>query len=167
MSTSPETDVNGKTAAALDATDRKVLSMIQAGFPLERSPYREIAERVGLTEEQALQRVQTLRKRGLLRRIGGVLNTKKLGLTGTLVALRVPTDRIEEVAAIVNECPNVTHNYLRDYEYNMWFTVTANSREEVTEAVAQIGRSTGIDDLLELPSIKTFKIGVKLNFENT
>ena len=110
--------------------------------------------------------MRSLRERGLIRRIGGVLSTRQLGLTGTLVALKVPSERIEEVAAIVNDCPNVTHNYLRDYEYNMWFTVTANSREQVLEVVAEIGRATGIDELLELPSLQTFKIGVKLNFEN-
>lgn len=163
MSIPAQTD-NNESVTPLEAMECRILAVIHAEFPLCRSPYRVIAERTGLAEGQVRKCISALRKRGYIRRIGGVLNTKKLGLTGTLVAMKVPSERIEEVAAIVNAVSNVTHNYLRDHEYNMWFTVTANSRGEVSRILAQIKDSTGIQEMLDLPSLRTFKIGVKLDF---
>ncbi len=154
-------DVN---AAVLDEKDRRVLQALQDEFPLCRSPYREIAERAGLSEEEALERVRRLRRRGVIRRIGGVLDSRKLGLTGTLVAMKVPPDRIEDVATTVNAIPNVTHNYLREHTYNMWFTLTAASPEDLAERIAKLKRDTGITEILNLPSLKTYKINVRLKF---
>ena len=167
MSPSAQASRDVENVTPLDETDRRLLTLIHSEFPLCRHPYREVARQAGLSEEQALERVRALRERGIIRRIGGVLNSGRLGLTGTLVALKVPADRIEEVAAAINAVPNVTHNYLRDHDYNMWFTVTAGSREELTHVVNHIRQSTGIGEMLDLPSLKTFKVGVKLDFNAT
>ena len=155
----------GEALTTLDETDRRILAIIQAEFPLCRRPYRDIARRAGMPVGDVLERVRNLRRRGIIRRIGGVLDSRRLGLVGTLVALRVPTDRIDEVAAIINALPNVTHNYLREHDYNMWFTVTAGSREEVAAIVERLRRETSIDDLLDLPSEQTYKINVRLDFD--
>jgi len=151
----------------LDDIDRRVLDVIQAAFPLCRSPYAELGRRVGLSAEAAMARVQSLRERGLIRRIGGVVNSRELGLVGTLVGMKVPPDRIDAVAAVVNAVPNVTHNYLREDDYDMWFTITAASRDDVTAILADIREKTGIEDVLDLPSLRTFKINVHLGFGAT
>ncbi len=164
MSISAEGSSDSVKPSALEEADNRILSALQIEFPLCRSPYREIAKRTGLSEQEALERVRALRQRGLVRRIGGVINSQKLGLTGTLVAMKVPPERIDEVADTINVLPNVTHNYLRDHAYNMWFTITANSPQELAEIVKQIQKSTGITDLLDLPSLKTYKINVRLDF---
>lgn len=148
----------------LDDVDRRVLDLIQAEFPLSPSPCVELGRRAGLSAEEAQERVASLRRRGLIRRIGGVINSRRLGLVGTLVGMKVPPDCVDEVAAIVNDLSNVTHNYLREDDYNMWFTVTAASRDEVTAILSDLRRRTGIEDILDLPSLRTFKINVQLRF---
>lgn len=115
-------------------------------------------------EREAQERVKALRKRGLIRRIGGVLNSRRLGLSGTLVAMKVPQGRLDEVANVVNALPSVTHNYLREHDYNMWFTVTAESPQRLAEIVAKLKRATGITEVLELPTLRTFKVNVCLEF---
>jgi len=162
---SPPHASSGHPAVALDQADRRILSLIQPGFPLCRSPYREIARRVGLGEDEVAARIRSLRERGIIRRIGGVLDSRRLGLVGTLVALRVPPGRIDEVAARINALPNVTHNYLREHHYNMWFTLTAASRDELDALLERVRRDTGLDDLLDLPSVQTYKINVRLDFD--
>ena len=142
--------------------DRRLLNLLQDGFPLCRSPYAELGRRAGLTEAEALSRVAALRRAGFIRRIGGVLDSRRLGMSGTLVAMKVPPERVEEVAAIINASPRVTHNYLREHEYNMWFTLSADSPGELADSLAEIRRATGIDELLDLPATKVFKINVKM-----
>ena len=164
MSVPAETDSSGESLSGLDEKDKRILGLIQSEFPLDRSPYREIAKRTGLSEEEVQDRVSALRRSGVIRRIGGVLNSRKLGLVGTLVAMKVPPDRIDDVADVVNALPNVTHNYLREHEYNMWFTVSATSPAELRKAVAYVKCATGIREVLSLPSLKTFKINVQLDF---
>jgi DNA-binding Lrp family transcriptional regulator len=117
-----------------------------------------------MSPDEALQRVRGLRQSGIIRRIGAVIDSRRLGLSGTLVAMKVPTEQIEDVAAIVNALPNVTHNYLRDHEYNMWFTVTAESPADLTQIIGRIRETTGIRDILDLRSVKTYKINVRLDF---
>jgi len=148
----------------LDETDRRILNAIQPAFPLCREPYAQIAEEVGGVAAEALARVRSLRERRVIRRIGGVLNARNLGLSTTLVAMNVPPERVEGVAAVVNALPNVTHNYLRDFDYNVWFTAAANSREELTELIERIKEWTGVADVLDLPSLRTYKIDVQLDF---
>ena len=137
--------------------------MLQDEFPLCRSPYAEVARLTGLSPEDADRRIFSLRQRGVIRRIGGVINPRRLGLAATLVAMKVPPERVNEVAAVVYALPNVTHNCLRAHEYNMWLTLTAKSREELAATVAQLKRVTRITELLDLPALKTYKINVRLD----
>lgn len=164
MPVSTETDPSRDSVEGLGEKDRRILELIQSEFPLDRSPYREIAKRTGLSEEEAQDRVSALRRSGVIRRIGGVLNSRKLGFVGTLVGMKVPPDRIDDVADVVNALPNVTHNYLREHEYNMWFTISATSPEKLAEIVEHVKCRSGITEILNLPSLKTFKINVQLNF---
>lgn len=147
----------------MDPVDRKLLNLIQADFPLSPEPYREIGKALGITGEEVLSRLRQMVESGLIRRLGGIFDSGMMGYHSTLCAMKVDEKRIDEVAAVVNSYPGVTHNYLRDHDLNMWFTATAPSKEELEEIIFKIKRDTGISDILNLPAQKLFKI--RVNFE--
>jgi DNA-binding Lrp family transcriptional regulator len=142
----------------LDTIDKAILNRIQSDFPIEPRPYEAIARELGLTERQVLQRVQTLKSEGIIRRIGGNFVPHKVGFVSTLCAAKVPEDQIDAFAAVVNKYTGVTHNYQRENAYNIWFTFIAPSREEIAKNLANISRETGVTTILNLPATRVFKI---------
>ena len=147
----------------MDGIDRKILRIIQSDFPLVARPYLQIAETVGITEEEVLDRIGHMREIGLIRLLGGLFDSRLLGYTGTLCAMRVPPDNIERVAGIINQYHGVTHNYLRNHQYNIWFTLLAESENKLQELLEEIMQKTGITHLLNLPAVNLFK--VRVNFD--
>jgi DNA-binding Lrp family transcriptional regulator len=145
----------------MDDTDRKLLNLIQQDFPIIAEPYAEVAARLGIGEMELLERVGRLKEEGIIRRIGAVFDLRRLGFASILCAARVPEERVRKFVEIVNACPGVTHNYRRDDEYNIWFTLIAPGEEELAEAMAGIRRETGIDDILSLRATRTFKINAR------
>ena len=142
----------------LDATDKTILNRIQSDFPITRNPYRTIADELDLSEDEVLQRLAALKKRGVIRRIGGNFVPEKVGFVSTLCAARVPEDKIDLFAATVNAYPGVTHNYLRENEFNVWFTFIAPSRKVIEKNLSDISKKTGVADILNLPATRVFKI---------
>ena len=142
----------------IDHIDRSILNSIQSDFPLTPRPYLAIAEDLGLTEDDVLGRLKRLKKEGIIRRIGGNFVPEKLGFISTLCAARVPEDKIDSFAEIVNRYPGVTHNYQRNNEFNIWFTFIALSMDEIHENLDRIRLETGIKDIINLPATKVFKI---------
>ncbi|MCL2766165.1 MAG: AsnC family transcriptional regulator [Peptococcaceae bacterium] len=149
----------------LDPLDKELLNIIQEGFPIVPEPYALLGERLGLSGADVLERLQRLVSLGIIRRLGPVFESRKLGYRGTLCAMTVPYDRLEEVAAIVNAFPGITHNYLREHRKNVWFTVLAAGNEELEEILSQIMDRTGINEILELPAEKVYKINVKFKID--
>ena len=154
----------------MDSTDRALLGDIQSGFPLVPRPYAALAEKLGMSEGEVLERLGRLQREGLIRRIGPVLDPERVGRLGALVAMAVPEDRIEAVAAAVSTFPSVTHNYQRvplngSCPYSLWFTLTASSQEALDEAVAAVGEATGQRPHV-LPVLRKFKIGVRFTFSD-
>lgn len=145
----------------LDDTDKQILDIIQKNFPIEERPYAAIANQTGLPETEILQRVSLLRKNGVIRRIGASLNPRKLGYTSTLVAAKVAPEKIDETVAAINKLPQVTHNYLREHEYNVWFTVIARSVEEIGSILDGLRKETGAE-IIDLPATHTFKIDASM-----
>ena len=143
----------------MDAYDRKILDIIQSSYPISARPYADVGAQVGLTEAEVLARVRALKQSGVIRRIGANFQSNKLGWQSTLCAARVPEDQIEAFVAEVNRHPNVTHNYLRQHSFNVWFTYVGPSMEAVREALAEISSKTGIS-ILNLPAERLFKIKV-------
>ena len=117
----------------MDEIDKKILNILQKEFPLEEQPYLIVGKRCGISEDETIRRVQKMKDEGIIRRIGAVFDGAKLGRVSTLCAARVPEEKIEDFVQIVNANKNVTHNYRRNHEYNIWFTVSAASAKEVGE----------------------------------
>lgn len=167
--TEPERELDGGAIdslpdADIDAQDQRILNIIQSGFPLEPRPYTVIGQSAGLSEEEVLRRVRGLRERKIIRRIGANFQSAKLGFRSTLCAAKVPENDLETFVEEVNSHPGVTHNYLRDHAYNVWFTCIGPSWEAVCATLDEITRKTGIS-ILNLPATKVYKI--KVDFQLT
>ena len=147
----------------LDDMDRAILNLIQSDFPITPRPYLAIAQRLGFMENDVIKRLDRLKKRGIIRRIGGNFVPEKLGFVSTLCAARVPEDKIQSFAKAVNRYPGVTHNYQRDNKYNVWFTFIAPSMKKIEGNLENISRKTGIKEIINLPATKVFKIRAHFN----
>jgi DNA-binding Lrp family transcriptional regulator len=148
---------------AVDEADRKILNAIQSEFPITARPYKELGRRLALSEEEVLHRVKRLKEEGIIRRIGGNFHSGKLDFTSTLCAAKVPEERIERFVEVVNRYPGVTHNYLRNHEFNVWFTFIAPSEEAIAHSLDEISAVTGVKEVHSLPAVRMFKI--KVDFE--
>ncbi len=146
-----------------DEIDLRLLAFVQDSFPLTPRPFRDLGNALGLDEKEVMERLDRLQKDGLVRRIGPILDLRKLGRSGILAALQVPRDEADSAARVVNEYQEISHNYLRPNEsgYNMWFTVSA-SEERIQEILLEIKTRTG-RKMLVLPTGRIFKIGVKFD----
>lgn len=141
----------------------KLLNIMQNDFPLESRPFLTIANKLGMTEDEVIERIKQLKEEKYVRRLGGIFDSKELGYVGTLCAIEVPEARIEVVSEIVNGYTQVTHNYIRNHRYNMWFTVISSSKENVQDIISQIKVKTNINNIMILDSLNTFKIKVNFN----
>ncbi|MBN1931598.1 MAG: AsnC family transcriptional regulator [Desulfobacterales bacterium] len=142
----------------LDDIDRAILNRIQSNFPITQRPYLRIADDLSLSEKDVLKRIAWLKEKGFIRRIGGNFIPEKLGFVSTLCAARVPEDKIETFAQVVNCYPGVTHNYQRDNKFNIWFTFIAPSRAEIEKNIKNISQKTGITEIINMPATHVFKI---------
>jgi DNA-binding Lrp family transcriptional regulator len=155
------------TASKLDEIDKKLLQLAQDEFPITRRPWAALGNKLKITEEEVMSRLKRLHREGIIRKIGPILDARKLGLcASTLIAMKVPEEKLESVVDIINEYKSVSHNYLREHEYNLWFTITTSSKEELRRTVEEIKRRTEIPDtdVLDLSTSRRFKIDVRFQF---
>lgn len=149
----------------MDREDKNILNILQEGIPLHQRPYRAIGEKVGLCEEEVLSRIKNMKKGKIIRHMGFLFNYKKLLFTSTLVAMKVPKERLNEVAEMINSYPEVTHNYAREDEFNLWFVLVAESTTRIKKILGEIRAKTELEDILELPMRRKFKLKLNLNPE--
>ncbi|PIE67795.1 MAG: AsnC family protein [Deltaproteobacteria bacterium] len=147
----------------MDDLDKKILNRIQTRFPLTSKPYERIARELGTTEKEVLERVARLKNMGIIRRIGGNFVPAKVGFVSTLCAAQVPEEHLANFARTVNAYPGVTHNYMRENAFNVWFTFIAPSMAEIRENLSCIAHRTGVYRILNLPATHVFKIKAKFN----
>lgn len=150
-------------AIDMDELDKAILNRIQARFPLTPKPFAVIAREVGTTERDVLTRVTRLKHSGIIRRIGANVVPGKVGFVSTLCAAQVPQEKVELFTRTVNTFPGVTHNYLRENAYNVWFTFIAPSMEVIRANLARIAEKTGVKRILNLPATHVFKIKAKFD----
>ncbi|MCG6918416.1 MAG: AsnC family transcriptional regulator [Deltaproteobacteria bacterium] len=144
----------------LDELDRMILNEIQSNLPIEPRPYQVLAEKLQCSEEEVLRRVQDMKDREVIRRIGANCNSRKLGYTSTLCAAKVPSKLMQGFVEVVNSYTGVTHNYRRAHEYNIWFTLIAPSKGEIRRILTEIAERTGVEEIMSLPAERLFKIQV-------
>ena len=147
----------------MDDIDRAIINEIQSDFPVESRPFKALGKRLRLSEDEILDRVKRLKEDGVIRRIGGNFNSKKLNFKSTLCAAKVPEEKIDDFVKAVNRYPGVTHNYLRNHEYNIWFTFIAENMDIIDTAIEEISMLTGVTEIRNLPAVRMFKI--KVDFE--
>jgi DNA-binding Lrp family transcriptional regulator len=146
-----------------DALDSQLINLLQYEFPLAKEPYRELATRLDTSEDEILTRIRRLKADGVIREIGPIFNSKMIGLASTLVALRVPEHAVDRAAQIINSYAGVTHNYEREGEYNIWFTITAASEEGLALMLEEIKGKIHPLDSLVVPVKRVLKL--KTNFK--
>jgi len=144
----------------------KLLNDFQRNFPLEPMPFEQIARRLNTSPEQVLQALKELQARGAVSRVGPVFRPNTVGAS-TLAAMSVPADRLEGVAAIISQFPQVNHNYEREHRYNLWFVVTAENTSALHETLRQIQLECGYR-VLSLPLVKDYHIdlGFRMNLDH-
>jgi len=143
----------------------ELLYEMQNAFPMIERPFKAVAEKLNATEEEVLSLVQKLKEEKIIRQTSAIFDTKRLGYKSSLVAFKVAEDKIDEAAAIINEHPGVSHNYLRNHDYNIWFTmaVSPDSKFGLEKTIDILKERTGAQDAIVLPTLKMFKISVKMD----
>jgi DNA-binding Lrp family transcriptional regulator len=142
----------------MDEIDTRIVNCIQTDFPIEPRPFQTLSSRLSLDESELIRRISRLKKRGIIRRLGGNFSPSTLGFSSTLCAAAVPPDQIDAFAEFVNRYACVTHNYVRDGFYNVWFTLIAEGREAIESVLQEIKEGTGVYDILDLPATSVYKI---------
>jgi DNA-binding Lrp family transcriptional regulator len=147
----------------LDAIDKRLLNEIQWVFPLVDRPYLEIAKRHEISEEDVMHRIAFMKNMGIIRQINAIFDTRRLGYKSTLIAFAVKPDKLDYVAGKVNEHPGVSHNYERNHEYNMWFTLAVPPGSDLKQDLDRMASLEGVLKHRVLPTLKLYKIGVRLD----
>lgn len=146
----------------------QILYRIQKNFPLTIRPFKEIAEELGTQEEEVLKIIQEEKNNKVIRQTSAIFDTKKLGYTSSLVAFEIEEQDIDKAVEILNSHPGISHNYERNHKYNIWFTlaIAPNSISTLEETIDKLSKLTNAKDYIILPTLKLFKISVKLDTTN-
>ncbi|MDR1395519.1 MAG: Lrp/AsnC family transcriptional regulator [Deltaproteobacteria bacterium] len=148
----------------LDHIDRLLVNALQDRFPLVSRPFGHLAAEIGrreglvLTEAEVLARVLVLKEKKYIRRLGAVLDQNRLGYRSALCAARVPEDKIEIFSKLVSAQEEVTHNYLRNGDFNIWFTFSYLNKEQLVNFLEKLKKESSVQEILELPAEKVYKI---------
>ena len=145
----------------LSAADRRVVNALLGGFPLVERPFAHVAAGLGLSEDELIATVTRLREDGILTRFGPMYDAVALGGAFSLCAMEVPEERFAEVAALVNDLPEVAHNYRREHAFNMWFVLATERPQEIAATIARIEAATGLS-VLNLPKLEEYFLELKL-----
>ncbi|OAG27188.1 siroheme decarboxylase subunit alpha [Thermodesulfatator autotrophicus] len=148
----------------MEEKDKLLLTEVQRRFPLEKEPYQVLAERLSLSEKEVIERLNRLKETGILRQISAIFNPQALGYQTSLVAAAVPQEKLEHAAQVINAYPGVSHNYLRNYSFNMWFTLAVPPEENFEETLAALMKKAGVSRYLILPIKRVFHIAVVYDF---
>ena len=157
----------GGAAVPLDELDKRLLNLMQGSFPLSPRPYAHVAGLAEVTEEEAMHRVRRLLDERIIRQVTPIFDTRVLGYESMLVAAKVDPDNPHRAARIINSHPGVSHNYLRNHDFNLWFTIATepDSKLGLQGTLAKLQELTGAESVRQLPTLKLFKIRMDLEME--
>jgi DNA-binding Lrp family transcriptional regulator len=158
---------NQGAAIPLTELDKRLLNLMQGDFPIARRPYQHVAARAGISEPQAIERVQQLIDERIIRQVTPIYDTRALGYSSMLVAAKVDPENPWRAANVINEHPGVSHNYLRNHEFNIWFTIATapDSPLGLDQTLDTMGREAGAQSIRQLPTLQLFKIRMDLEME--
>lgn len=151
----------------MDEQDKRLLNLIQADFPLVSRPFEVLGRSLGLSQNDVIGRLSEQRRQGVVRQIGAIFDTRSLGYKSSLVAMRVPAGRVDEAATVVSEHPGVSHNYRRNHDFNLWFTVAVPPSSDLEWTVGMLHDMAGAQSTRLLPTLRLFKIGVQFDLEGS
>ncbi len=150
----------------LDDADKAILNLIQWDFPLVDKPFAEIGKRLNISEDEAMRRIGAMKESGIIRQINAIFDTRRLGYKSALVAMSIEPNKLAYVASEVNKHPGVSHNYERNHEYNLWFTIAVPPEGSVQLDLEKFAKLDGVLKYRILPTLKLYKIGVRLDMVN-
>ncbi|MDQ4040736.1 MAG: AsnC family transcriptional regulator, partial [Actinomycetota bacterium] len=154
-------------AVPLDDLDRRLLNLMQGSFSLVPRPYESVAAAAGISQDETLARIKRLVDERIIREITPIYDTRALGYQSMLVAAKVDPEYPHRAAHVVNAHPGVSHNYLREHDFNLWFTIATepDSRLGLAGTLEVLQRETGAESVRQLPTLKLFKIRMDLEME--
>ncbi len=154
-------------AVPLDETDKRLLNLMQGSFPLALRPYEHVADLAEISEDEVMRRVQRLLDERIIRQVTPIFDTRVLGYESMLVAAKVDPDNPHRAARIINSHPGVSHNYLRNHDFNLWFTLATEpgSKLGMQGTLDRLAELTGAESVRQLPTLKLFKIRMDLEME--
>ena len=144
--------------------EKEILKILQSDFPIVENPYQVLAKRIGLSPKQLIAKIKKFKKENIIRRVGAVASARYLGYKSLLIAACVKPEFVEKTALFISSFENVTHNYLRKAEYNIWFTFSAKRKKEINAFLDILKKRKGVEEILCLPAIQTFKIKAEFKF---
>jgi siroheme decarboxylase len=162
--------LRSRTAGAaipLTELDKRLLNLMQGSFPISRRPFQHVAAQAGIDERAAIARVRELIDERIIRQVTPIFDTRALGYSSMLVAAKVDPDNPWRAASVINEHPGVSHNYLRNHDFNIWFTIATepDSPLGLDRTLEVLGRLAGAESIRQLPTLKLFKIRMDLEME--
>lgn len=140
--------------------DRQIINALQGGFPLSERPYAEAAVKLGISEDELMQRIDALLVNNTLTRFGPMFHAERMGGAFSLAAMKIPDADFERVAGIVNRFPEVAHNYARDHAFNMWFVLGTETQDRVASVIDEIEQQTGYP-VYNMPKLEEFFVGLR------
>jgi DNA-binding Lrp family transcriptional regulator len=154
-------------AVPLDELDRRLLNLMQGSFPIAPRPYRDVAQLGGVSEQEVMARVASLLEKRIIRQVTPIFDTRALGYSSMLVAAKVDPEYPHRAAQVINAHPGVSHNYLRNHEFNLWFTIATepDSTLGLDGTLEVLAREAGAESVRQLPTLKLFKIRMDLEME--
>jgi siroheme decarboxylase len=154
-------------AVALDATDKRLMNLLQSSFPLRPEPFDAVAGEAELEVEEVMERTQRLLDERIIREITPIFDTRALGFSSMLVAAKVDSENPQRAAAVINAHPGVSHNYLRTHDFNLWFTIATppDSKLGLEGTLEALRREAGAESIRQLPTLTLFKINMNLEME--
>jgi siroheme decarboxylase len=154
-------------ATPLDDLDKRLLNLMQGRFPIAQKPYQHVAAEAGISEQEAIARVRHLLDERIIRQVTPIFDTRALGYSSMLVAAKVDPENPWRAANVINEHPGVSHNYLRNHEFNIWFTIATepDSKLGLDGTLEVLAKEAGAESVRQLPTLKLFKIRMDLEME--
>jgi DNA-binding Lrp family transcriptional regulator len=154
-------------AVPLDEVDRRLLNLMQGSFPIDPRPYAHVAQLAGVAEGEAMERVRSLLQKRIIRQVTPIFDTRALGYSSMLVAAKVDPEHPHRAAHVINEHPGVSHNYLRNHAFNLWFTIATepDSGLGLDGTLEVLAREAGAESVRQLPTLRLFKIRMDLEME--